>query len=295
MAALDRVAVVIPCFDDGQFVGDAVDSARAQGASEIIVVDDGSEDAPTLTVLAALESDGVQIVRQPNSGLSAARMAGVAAATAPYVQTLDADDRLAPDCLKALAEALDEDERVMAVWGDVESFGHRVCTIPRGDSLDPWRITYLCEPQGASVMARRSAILSVGGWDMGSGYEDWDFMMKAAGRGWRGRHIGMTTLLYREHARPRMYAESRDRHGELLRTLESRHPSLFAARRRHWRSARAPWLLKLAWPVIRVLPGLSPLTRESLYTFTRNLSEPWMASSCAPSTQERIRRVLGRN
>ena len=47
-----RVAVVIPCYNDGRFLRETLESVREQEQCEIVVVDDGSTDAPTLAVLA---------------------------------------------------------------------------------------------------------------------------------------------------------------------------------------------------------------------------------------------------
>ena len=56
-----RVAVVVPCYDDGETLGEALDSLRDQEPHELVVVDDGSSDPATLAVLNALERDGVRV------------------------------------------------------------------------------------------------------------------------------------------------------------------------------------------------------------------------------------------
>lgn len=286
-----RAAIVIPCFNDGRFLADAVESARAQEACEVVVVDDGSDDHHTLAVLAELERGGTRIVRQPNGGLSAARMAGVAATNARYVHPLDADDRLAAGAITALADLLDRRSEADAAWGDLLMFGNRQCRVPGARALDPWRITYLAEVPGPALI-RRSALEDVGGWDMGSGYEDWDFWMKAAERRWRTAYVPMVTVHYREHPTPRMYVQSRMRHRELVERLSSRHPSLFAARGRNWRRSHTRWPVKLTWPLIRRLPRIDDLDRERLLIVVRDTFEPWTRIDCAPSTGRRVLRYL---
>lgn len=288
-----RVAVVIPCYNDGAHVASAVASARAQEPCEIVVIDDGSDQPATIAALDSLRQESVRVVRQANAGLSAARMAGVHATSAPYVHPLDADDRLAPDALKALADALDEQRQASLAWGDLESFGARRCLYRTAPELDPWRITCLTEIPGTPLL-RRSALLAVGGWDMGSGYEDWDLFLKGAEHGWIGVRVPRVTLYYREHENGRMYVESRRRHGELRALLRRRHAALFAARRSAWRSSPARWGVKLAWPFIDWLPFVSELAKESLFGLSRDASEPWMAPSVAPSIRRRLqRRLLG--
>jgi glycosyltransferase involved in cell wall biosynthesis len=90
------VSVVIPTFNYGHFVVDAVESALAQTYRpvEVIVVDDGSTDDTG----ARLEPyrDRITFVFQPNQGLSAARNAGIRAARGPVIALLDADDQFHP-------------------------------------------------------------------------------------------------------------------------------------------------------------------------------------------------------
>jgi glycosyltransferase involved in cell wall biosynthesis len=81
------VDVVIPCFNDGVFLLEALRSLgleRAEGKG-VIIVNDGSTDPATLDVLAGLRMRGFHVLDQENKGLSAARNAGYRACSAPYV------------------------------------------------------------------------------------------------------------------------------------------------------------------------------------------------------------------
>lgn len=86
---------------------DAVESVHASTYRdvEIIISADGSADQETLSVLDELEKQqGIQVLRHPNQGVSAARNAGVAASTGRYLMMLDADDRIEPTYIeKAVA------------------------------------------------------------------------------------------------------------------------------------------------------------------------------------------------
>ncbi len=176
-----RIAVVIPCYNDGEFLRDAVGSLTGQEAHELVVVDDGSNDPLTVTVLRELESAGTRVLHQPNQGVSAARMAGVRATSAHYIFPLDGDDKVAPGALAALADALDRDPDAVVAWGDVVFFGMGQSSIrlPTPKNLDPWYITYVNEIPEAS-MVRRSALLATPGWQLTMGYEDWDLWLSLA-------------------------------------------------------------------------------------------------------------------
>jgi glycosyltransferase involved in cell wall biosynthesis len=79
-----RVAVIIPCFNSGPLVREAVASLREDEPLEVLVVDDASTDAATRDALSRLEADGVRVLRlAENGGVARARAAGVAATAAP--------------------------------------------------------------------------------------------------------------------------------------------------------------------------------------------------------------------
>lgn len=249
---MNRVAVVVPCFNDGETLPDALGSLAGQEQHELVVVDDGSDDPGTLAALARAEQDGVHVVRRPNGGLSAARMSGVEATSAPYVMPLDADDALAPGALAALADALDADSRAAMAWGDVEIWGELDFAVRIGRRLDPWLIAHLNTLPVASLV-RREALLAVGGWQLRSGYEDWDLWMSFAQDGWKGRYVPRLALRYRRRG-GRMLADCIPRHDELYADLRRRHPRLFAARKRNWLRSGAPLLARAVIPVVAALP-----------------------------------------
>ena len=90
------VSVIIPTYNRGWIVGEAIDSVLAQQYTdyELIVVDDGSTDA-TAAVLDAFR-DRIQKIRQTNKGVSAARNAGIRAASGTLIAFLDSDDLWLP-------------------------------------------------------------------------------------------------------------------------------------------------------------------------------------------------------
>ncbi|MCG5260332.1 glycosyltransferase family 2 protein [Cupriavidus gilardii] len=94
------VSVIVPCYNQGQYLEDALQSAEAaySGPLEIIVVDDGSTEARTIRALGELRASraALHIVRQPNGGLSNARNTGLGRASGAFVQFLDTDDLLVP-------------------------------------------------------------------------------------------------------------------------------------------------------------------------------------------------------
>lgn len=101
---LPLISVIIPCYNHGEYLTEAVDSIRSQDYSpvEIIVVDDGSTDN---TADVSRELD-VKYIKQDNAGLSAARNTGIHQSRGELLVFLDADDWLLPDALKINSKIL---------------------------------------------------------------------------------------------------------------------------------------------------------------------------------------------
>jgi glycosyltransferase involved in cell wall biosynthesis len=116
------VSVVIPLFDPGRFVGDALESVLAQDPApvEIIVVDDGSTDEGPAVV--AGFGPPVRLITQQHRGIAAARNRGVAGASGEYLAFLDDDDRMAAGSLRARVAILERDPDLDGVFGEVEEF-----------------------------------------------------------------------------------------------------------------------------------------------------------------------------
>jgi glycosyltransferase involved in cell wall biosynthesis len=99
------VSVVIPCYNQGRYLGDAIRSVLQQTypAVEVIVVDDGSTDN-TRAVCDTFES--VRLIHQLNQGTAVARNAGLRESRGDYLIFLDADDRLLPHAVETHLEYL---------------------------------------------------------------------------------------------------------------------------------------------------------------------------------------------
>jgi glycosyltransferase involved in cell wall biosynthesis len=257
-----RVAVVIPCHNDGGTLVEALESVRAQEPCELVVIDDGSTEPETAELLHELERDDVRIVRQENRGPGAARNAGVDVTRAPYVFPLDADDVLCPGSLTALADLLDADPELALAWGNTRMFGDARHLSRKARTLDPWLMSHAnALPTG--TMIRRRALAEAGGWSVDVGYEDWDLWMTLAELGWRGRHAGRVVARHRVRSRSRFSADF-ERHDEIVSELRRRHPRLFMLRREAWKRSTAPWRTRLLLPLVARVPA-SPRTRLRLH------------------------------
>jgi glycosyltransferase involved in cell wall biosynthesis len=180
------VSVVIPCFNQGGFLDEAIESALAQTYPhfELIVVDDGSTDN---TAEVASRHPGVRLVGQGNQGLSAARNAGLRASSGDFVVFLDADDRLKPEALEIGLATIRAHPQCSFVSGQVELTNHDGSMMRAGQHRVIDRAHYRMLLQGndilsgATVMYRRQVFDVVEGFDPDlPACEDYDLALRIA-------------------------------------------------------------------------------------------------------------------
>jgi glycosyltransferase involved in cell wall biosynthesis len=138
----DLVSVIIPCYNQAHFLGEAIESVFRQTYPhyEIIVVDDGSTDE-TANVAAGFEQ--VQCLTQKNLGLAAARNAGLEASRGSYLVFLDADDRLLPNALEDGIKTFNTHPECAFVYGHVQLISATGLPLPSPRQSDPQGDHYL--------------------------------------------------------------------------------------------------------------------------------------------------------
>ena len=236
------VALVIPCFNDGEYLTAAVASLDERIAVERVIIDDGSTEPATLQLLDELESRGWRVIHQENTKLAGAVQRGIDETTAPYFFRLDADDLLFPGALEQLVNALERDPEAGFAFGDFEFFGAQD-GIWRAPPFDPWMVIYgnFWSP---SICFRRTVLEQVGGYRQGWYYEDWNMYMRLAQNDIKGVHAGCMT--YRRRLLDgRMQAQHRARHREIYGEMRREHAAFFE-RKDEFRRASNPALWKRA-------------------------------------------------
>lgn len=188
MTEFPLISIIIPCFNDGQFVELAINSALQQSYpnKEIILIDDGSDDK-TRKFLKNFENRIDKIIFQPNKGTSAARNAGITQAQGDYILTLDSDDHFEKEfCLKAMA-ILQKNVDVKIVTCYAQRFrGNQNLDVFKPKSGELVDFLKYNHALGTSLFLRKDW-KEIGGYDetMKSGYEDWEFyirLLKAGGK-----------------------------------------------------------------------------------------------------------------
>ena len=197
------VSVVIPCHNRGEFLLEAVDSVHAQTWQdlEIIVVDDGSDDAETIRVIDGLHFPSVRVVREPNSKLQGARNTGISAASGKYICCLNPGDKLDPTYIeKCLLRLVIEGFDICGSWQ--REFGSEDQPARRG-ALDPDALLESNQLVNSPVFPRH-LWETAGGFDpaMADGFEDWEFWIRVAARGAQTSVIPEPLFQYRKNGHP---------------------------------------------------------------------------------------------
>ena len=201
MSTSSQVTIVIPCYNDGQYLLEAIAAAQAQThpSIEIIVVDDHSTDRHTLAVYEKLQNQGITVLQTPlgKKGPSAARNAGIAAATGDYILPLDADDTIAPSYISKAAAVLDANPAVGICYCHARFFGLK---------SGPWSLLpysfdeLLCGNMiFATALFRKSDWIRVGGYDetLTLGLEDYAFWLRLTDQGAQVQQLKEELFYYR--------------------------------------------------------------------------------------------------
>jgi glycosyltransferase involved in cell wall biosynthesis len=210
---VSRVSIVIPCFNAGQFIDEAVQSALAQTWPdvEVVVVDDGSTDAATRRLLDEAAWPRTRVLRQANAGPSAARNAAIREATGEFILPLDADDRIDPTYV----------EKAMAAFAADPGLGVVYCRATRfGAAEGPWQLPdytlrelVIDNVIFVSAVFRKADWARVGGFGehLRHGVEDYDFWVRLVNAGCRVLQLDEALFHYRVQAESRTSGFARDR------------------------------------------------------------------------------------
>lgn len=226
------VSVGVPCFRHGIYLDSCIRSIKLQflKPTNIVVVDDGSDDAETIEALERYDRDPkVTVLRQPgNLGPSAARNRALEHFDTSYALWLDADDALLPGALDSMVAKLEAaPESVGFIYPHAKHMGnrsdvvempafnlwllmqHNICPSPCLFDLRAFTETGIRYPEELVV-----------------GHEDWDIILQLAEREIHGLHADGPTFLYRKQGFSRVHAVD---YGpdDFHTAIEARHPSLY--------------------------------------------------------------------
>jgi glycosyltransferase involved in cell wall biosynthesis len=223
-----KISIIIPAYNAEKYIAKTIESVRSQNVEdwELVIVDDGSQDGTGAIAEQFAKLDPrIQVLRQENRGLSAARNSGFANTNrlTGYISFLDADDTMEPDALEILTQTLKNQPDAVGAHGlaraiDSDGMSIRINEIETrcrerwsvdGDRLIPWPLecptTFACQVldnyiQTAGVLLIRRGMLEAAGLfdENMSGCADWDMWIRLCHFG-NIAFVNRVVLNYRLH------------------------------------------------------------------------------------------------
>lgn len=232
-----KISVIIPCYNLGAYIDEAVDSVLAQTFQnfEIIVVDDGSTDPYTMRLMENYIRPKTKVIRTKNQGPATARNVGITHALGEYILPLDADDKIGKCYLAKASMILDGNPEIGIVYCRARFFG----SSEEEWQLEPFSIETMLTKNVifATALFRRSSWQKVGGYNplMVHGYEDYDFWISLLDREKVGVYRVNEILFYyrvRENSRNSALLVNEENEIDMLTQIFYNHPDFFICDRR---------------------------------------------------------------
>lgn len=177
------VSVIVPCYNQGEFLDECLQSVFNQSYSlwECIIVNDGSTDnSEEKAVEWTKKDERFKYIYQNNDGVSATRNKAIKNASGFYILPLDADDKIGEKYIELAIEAFEKNPATDLVYCNAEYFG----TVSGPWNLPPYNKKDLLINSMiyCSGIYRKTDWEKIGGYDinMKEGYEDWEFWVNMA-------------------------------------------------------------------------------------------------------------------
>ena len=227
---MPKISVIIPCYNQGQYVDEAVQSVLAQTYDdfEIIIVNDGSTDEFTNTLLSGYNNQKTKVITTSNQGLSEARNSGIRASAGEYILPLDADDKIGAEYLFEAINVFSTDPELGIVYCEAEYFGEKT---GKWD-LSPYSFEKMLRENHifCSAIFRREDYDATCGYDpkMIHGWEDWDFWLSLLELGKKVHRISKVLFYYRIRADSMVRALDGEKYALLRQRVYRNHLALYA-------------------------------------------------------------------
>ena len=231
-SGLKRVSVIMPCYNDGKYIHQAIASVREQTYQniELIIIDDGSEDKDTIRIIQNIEKEELAVIfHTEHAGPAEARNKGIRHASGQYILPLDSDDTIDKTYVEKCVRVLEERENTGVVYCFADLFGEK-----KGRwELPPYsfRNMLIHNVVFVTAMFRKEDWERVGGFDssMRAGMEDYAFWLSILSLGKEIYQIPEVLFHYRikKVSRTSKFLDDREQAKEVYREIYFRHKEFY--------------------------------------------------------------------
>ena len=197
-----KISVIIPCFNHGLYINEAINSVINQSYLnwEIIVINDGSTDNETISILNSIvETEKIKVLNTANNGLASARNIGVKYSSGEFILPLDADDKIGSEYLQKAIDIISNNSNIKIVYSFAEYFGKKSGLI----NLPDYSFNQMLRQNliFCTALFRRTDFDKVNGYNVNMlhGWEDWDLWLSILNNGGDVKRIPEVLFYYRQH------------------------------------------------------------------------------------------------
>ena len=233
-----KVSIIIPCYNQAQYVSEAIESALNQTYQnvEIVVINDASTDNSSDVIKSYADKypNIIFLDEKDNKGVVKSRNLAISKSSGNYILPVDADDKIASTFCEKAVKILDSDLDIRIVYSRIQFFGFLNKEFKLED-FNPDRIIFNnCIPNTA--MYRKSDFVAVGGYHdyMKDGWEDWNMWLSileiAPNKEKCAYKIDEILYFYRQFESGTRSDFKLKKQNELFVNMIANHPSLYKDR-----------------------------------------------------------------
>ena len=229
MRKVSFVSVIIPCYNQGEFLEECLTSVFESSYTdlEVIVVNDGSTDNSNETIQQLQNQFKFTFINQNNAGPSNARNQAIKVATSTYILPLDADDKIGKDYISQAVQVLSSNPEIGIVYCNAEFFG---------ELNGKWNLPDF----DLQLMLARNLIFNCGlfrkvdfdktqGYNdnMRDGWEDWDFWLSLLELNLKVHRLEEVGFYYRKRLKSRDQGIDNNKTKRLRNQILQNHKNLY--------------------------------------------------------------------
>lgn len=228
------ISIITPCYNTGEYLIECVNSVlqyKGNHKFEIIVINDGSTDANTVTILGQISADPfIKIINhEANLGATAARNSGCKIAQGRHLLFLDSDNMIFPEYIDIGIKHLDSDSNLGVVYGKPTFIGDKSRKPFETGPFDIQHLLSFCYIDMCAVV-RKEAWESINGFEEKlKAFQDWDLWLSLFEKSWDFKFIDKDLFIYRRRKDSISQNFSKNAHirQEVYNMISNKHHRLY--------------------------------------------------------------------